>query len=117
MQDIEDLMMPESEGREERNKRLEAVRRHFLKKELENKSSEMIENQKIFLERKFNKKEKKNKSCGKDNCSNKGSDDESVPQNDFCGSEHDNWQPDILDSKMGSKSTFFCINILLLIYF
>ena len=105
MQDIEDLIMPESERTEERNKRLAAVRRHFLKKELENKSSEMIENQKLFLERKLKNKQKSEKDdecCGKEKCCTKDSEDDPIPQNDFCGSEHDNWQPDILE-KINSK--------------
>ena len=99
MQDIEDLMMPVSEDKEDRVKRLEAVRRHFKKKELENKSSEMIENQKLFLQRKKQKESKSDECCGQEQCCSKEPVNEIKPKNDFCGSEHDNWQPDILTSK------------------
>ena len=113
MEDIEDLIMPEAEAKEDRIKRLEAVRRHFLKKELENKSSEMIENQKIFLKKKFKKMKKlqpeepkkESAGCAKDDCCQREEAADPLPKNDFCGSEHDDWQPDMLLDKCTSPIT------------
>lgn len=99
MQDIEDLIMPQSEELSERRKRLAAVRRNFKKKEAENKSSEMIENQKLFRQRKLRKQNKQKQE----------SDLEMVPKNDFCGSEHDNWQPDF-DFEKPQKKEGICFH-------
>jgi hypothetical protein len=106
MQDIEDLMMPVSEDKQDRRKRLETVRRNFKKKELENKSSEMIENQKLFLQRKKQNEQKSDECCGKEKCCDKDPENEVKLKNDFCGSEHDNWQPDILDSEPKCKTKY-----------
>ena len=54
----------------------------------------MIENQKLFRERK-RKRQKKEKL---------EADVEMKPTNDFCGSEHDNWQPDIEFNKSEKKA-------------
>lgn len=90
MQDIEDLSMPDSQTAIERENRLKNIRRNFKKKEKENKSSEMIENQKLFLQQKKEESQvKSSESCQKEDCC------QEKPKNDFCGSEHDNWQPDI----------------------